>query len=71
MTGNHPHTCSYYNGDHAYHRREAQRIAGLFATSELAAYTEDGPVKTILRERIAQERERGMEQPHGAVTDRL
>ena len=57
------HTCPSCHGDPEYHRREAHRIAHMFDTSELDTYTEDGPVKTILRERLAQEREFGTEQP--------
>ena len=71
MKNEHPHTCLYCHGNPAYHRREARRIAQLFDSGELESYTEDGPVKTILRERLTQERERAMEQSHGAATDRL
>ena len=69
MTGTHPHTCLYCNGDPTYHRREGERIARLFDSGELAPYTDDGIVKTILRKRLAEERDLGEEQTHGAATD--
>ena len=66
MTNKPPHTCPHCHGDPTYHRQEAQRIVRLFDSDELAAFAEYGPVKAILRERLMQELQRGMEQSHAS-----
>lgn len=50
--------CPFCKDNPSYHGEEARRITRIFDSGELDAYTDDGPVKTILRERIQQERQR-------------
>ena len=47
--------CPECERDPSYHYKEAQRMSALFETGELDAYTDDGIVKTVLRQRIQKE----------------